>query len=43
MSMTRGVVSAMAAAALKNDCHATDPREASEADYRPLPEATYGA
>jgi hypothetical protein len=43
MSLTRRVVSAIAAAALKNHCHAADPREASEPDDRPWPEAAYSA
>jgi alcohol dehydrogenase class IV len=42
MGVKRAVLPAIAAAALKDHCHATNPREASEADYRALLEAAYG-
>lgn len=42
MGVKREVLPAIAAAATKDHCHPTNPREASEADYLALLEAAYG-
>jgi len=41
MGVPRAVLPAMAAAAMRDHCHPTNPREASEADYLALLEAAY--
>mgnify|MGYP001275731777 CR=1 FL=1 len=42
MGVKREVLPAIAAAALKDHCHPTNPRAASESDYLALLEAAYG-